>query len=1612
MINGEKAREISSDVPSPDPLDEFLPCVGSKSDVLSDYSSCRESEFERYCSANSVMGTASLCSSLGTCNDLLDSDLGYTRSLGFGEDPVLENFSFGARFPKNSSDEGSFDYSSDGRVRTCREKGDVGISVSALESKVLPGLNKWSKSLPRQEENSSIGAICSENDVENLTTRTVNNLLPKDDCAEDNAEGSMLGGHKDRGLLPGSTEHYSSEEIITVQNDKDKFAICAVANEANVLQAGDNSLSYVASCGENLNKPGPNDVVQLHEPISASPVSVDGKEIGKFTEAGEETSTRSERSEDERSSVDYGTDDEQTIGLSDRINLCYYRKGKTDNENPLLLNSVVAFGSDDWDKFEQEAVESSLTVVPFDNTQELQQQHVETERNLLSSNFAVVNESNVLQSGENSTSYVPSCGENKPGPNDVFQLHESTSASGVSVDGTELGKLTEADKEISTRYERSEDERSSVDYGTDDEQRIGLSDRINLPFYHKGKTDDENPLLINTSVAFGSDDWDKFEQEAVESSLTAVPLDDTQEPQRQHVETERNLLISNFVVENESNVLQSGEISPSDVASCIENFNEPIPCDVVQLHESTSASGVSVDGMEVGKFTEVDKETSTRYEHSEDERSSVDYGTDDEQRIGLSDRINLPFYHKSKTDDENPLLINTSVAFGTDDWDKFEQEAVESSLMAVPLDETQEPQRQHVETERNLLSSNFAVVNESNVLQSGEISPSDVSPHSPSDVPSCGENFNEPCPNDVIQLHGLTSVSGFSVDGMEVGKFTETHKETSTRYEHSEDERSLVDYGTDDEQSIGLSDRINVDFYHKGKIDDENSLLINSAVAFGSDDWDKFEQEAKESSLTAVLLDEIQEPQQQHVETERNLLSSTLGAYSGSPIFGVSEQVENMEEIPISSCRVQATNKSTEYLERYSVSNVLTLRDLSVQKAPGGIDSNIMDDTAETELQYINDNEMSSLDKSEVVKVDLLGSLGILETQLQLDPLSNAAVGQLCSIATETCQDNVTVDLQNVVKDALPPMVENDEESLLMTIVTDSSVSKDLGKENVASNEAENLELNEFYDEVVHEMEEILLDSVESPGARFTKGNRASLSQHPNPFRDGSSTASTSGTDDAYPQVQQPLKIDGIEVVGAKQKKGEVSLGERLVGVKEYTVYRLRVWSGEDQWEVERRYRDFVSLYRQLKTFFADKGQVLPSPWFDVERESRKIFGNASPDVVTQRSALIQDCLRSIRHFGFLFSASSPLIWFLSPQRTLSNSSMLNTFVPHSPSAYGGETSTQGVSTLGKTISLLVEVPPHKSMKELLESQHYSCAGCHRYFNEGKTLLKEFVETFGWGKPRLCEYTAQLFCASCHTNDTAILPAKVLHFWDFTQYPVSQLAKSYLESIYDQPMLCVSAVNPFLVSRVPTLHHVMGIRKKVGAMLPYVHCPFRRSIYRGLGSRRYLVESNDFFALRDLVDLSRGAFAALPVMVENVSKKISEHITDQCLICCDVGVPCGARQACEDPSSLIFPFQAIEVERCRSCESVFHEACFRKLRSCPCGTNLEVEHHEGPTDTVRCNAGDEVDGALDLSARKSNTGSTMSFLTGLFSRVGSEKTLSPRDNSTVILMGSLPSNSL
>ncbi|KAK1564917.1 hypothetical protein Q3G72_014662 [Acer saccharum] len=937
----------------------------------------------------------------------------------------------------------------------------------------------------------------------------------------------------------------------------------------------------------------------------------------------------------------------------------------------------------------------------------------------------------------------------------------------------------------------------------------------------------------------------------------------------------------------------------------------------------------------------------------------------------------------------------------------------------------------------------------------------------------CGDNQGKDNGLEGLDLQLCGEFEGREMEGEEDG--------TSSRYEHSEGEDSMYNYGSDDEHRVNSYYPRNVEYVQQSKCENENPLIMNSHVAFGSEDWDDFEQEVGGNNPSSLTLDKLQYKRELNLEGERKLqnfssltpirfpsdsqkeqrndvtelpvlskevqgtdetkenINHSMANLTGFPCSGELEHVEEVKDVPVANYQVQGADILVEEAKtsfptstgfpRSSVSeqDVIDIPVTSHQ-AQGSMDMKMhfynssVSDVFEMEqnpqvekalfkIGLDTINSATERNHQHANTKDVISNGGCGENQefeyfiAGLDPLADVSIDQHCPDSTASPKELYSEFLENRETKVSPSKLGN-----IMIASKSPPASADLFKDHPAVDKRENLELNDFYDEVVHEMEEILLDYTESPGVRFSQGNQM-LQSHLSPsLRDGGSTASISGTDDAYPLTPLLHRIDGVEVVGAKQKKGDVSLSERLVGVKEYTVYRIRVWSGKDQWEVERRYRDFFTLYRRLKSLFTDQGWILPSPWSTVEKESRKIFGNSSPDVVAERSVLIQESLRSILHSTYFSSPPGALIWFLSPQESLPSSPASNMLVDQSKS-FTRRADEEKFSSLGKTISLIVEVRPYKSIKQMLEAQHYTCAGCHRHFDDGMTLMQDLVQTFGWGKPRLCEYTGQLFCSSCHTSETAVLPARVLHHWDFTHYPVSQLAKSYLDSVHDQPMLCVSAVNPFLFSKVPALQQVMGLRKKIGSMLPHVRCPFRRSVYKGLGSRRYLLESNDFFSLRDLIDLSKGPFAALPVMVENVSRKILEHITEQCLICCDVGVPCCARQACNDPSSLIFTFQEGEVEKCKSCEAVFHKPCFRKLTYCPCGATLGVSEAVNSTKSESHNANSGANRSLTLLGSRSGSGLSIGLLSGLFSKAKPEKA-EHKDNDTVILMGSLPSTSL
>ncbi|KAA8542288.1 hypothetical protein F0562_023576 [Nyssa sinensis] len=399
-------------------------------------------------------------------------------------------------------------------------------------------------------------------------------------------------------------------------------------------------------------------------------------------------------------------------------------------------------------------------------------------------------------------------------------------------------------------------------------------------------------------------------------------------------------------------------------------------------------------------------------------------------------------------------------------------------------------------------------------------------------------------------LQGLDSHSGAEYAVGEAGSCSDEDK-TSSRYVHSEGEDSMFGCGTDDEQKFDSYYHRNISYHQEAKSENNNSLLMSSSVAFGADDWDDFVQETGETDITSIILDNFQDKIQMSSETERNLSNSTtetdirfLGVDAPEqgvvdisvssnqvqgtdelaeciktcsvmpinfPDLGEVEQGEDVKDIIFANNQVRDVDESAEYLKACSVGDILEIeQDPQSQEAHLKKDLNLADVGLERVCPFASINEYTPTEDGQVSE-----SQELEKSKSQLDPLSDTAASQLYSASTKAPEDKMV----NFFEDpySLPSMVENNMEVTL----GDSLNSVNLFEDHPTPIKTENLELNELYDEVVLEMEEILLDSVESPGATFTQGNRIYQSQISLPLRDGGSTASTSGMDDAYPLIQR-----------------------------------------------------------------------------------------------------------------------------------------------------------------------------------------------------------------------------------------------------------------------------------------------------------------------------------------------------------------------------------------------------------------------------------------------------------------------------------------------------------
>ena len=81
----------------------------------------------------------------------------------------------------------------------------------------------------------------------------------------------------------------------------------------------------------------------------------------------------------------------------------------------------------------------------------------------------------------------------------------------------------------------------------DDEKMNSYFTQRSAKYSKEEKVKNENPLLINSSVAFYLEEWDGFEHKTTACTPTSLALDRTQEHQQYAFQTERHLFNSNFI---------------------------------------------------------------------------------------------------------------------------------------------------------------------------------------------------------------------------------------------------------------------------------------------------------------------------------------------------------------------------------------------------------------------------------------------------------------------------------------------------------------------------------------------------------------------------------------------------------------------------------------------------------------------------------------------------------------------------------------------------------------------------------------------------------------------------------------------------------------------------------------------------------------------------------------------------------------------------------------------------------------------------------------------------------------------------------------------------------
>ncbi|KAK8749524.1 hypothetical protein OTU49_015407 [Cherax quadricarinatus] len=315
--------------------------------------------------------------------------------------------------------------------------------------------------------------------------------------------------------------------------------------------------------------------------------------------------------------------------------------------------------------------------------------------------------------------------------------------------------------------------------------------------------------------------------------------------------------------------------------------------------------------------------------------------------------------------------------------------------------------------------------------------------------------------------------------------------------------------------------------------------------------------------------------------------------------------------------------------------------------------------------------------------------------------------------------------------------------------------------------------------------------------------------------------------------------------------------------------------------------------------------------------------------------------LNLLKHFNEQrLPKASELEWLVSEQDVPQKLLPLPTSVAVSPDDAGAvkalhsQTQFRGTSDWAPPRpQLILTLHTNTKRSVLMGTQGWRCAGCGMRVSE--RLSRHF---------RLCNYLGRYFCTTCHSNQTAMIPAKILHKWDFKLYPVAKFSSELIKSMRSDPLFNIDALNPGLYKRCRHLQQAYIYRLQVYRTLPYINTCSRAHSEKALLSKipPHWASDPHAYSLDDLVAIKAG----LVVMeLKNITSQCIKHIA-RCQVCMGRGFIC---EVCGrgDP---IFPFQLDSTALCNICSACFHAGCYSPIRCPRCirreTRRLSQDHHE------------------------------------------------------------------